>query len=613
MAGIAGWVDFHRDLALDRNIVLAQLGALAWRGSDGEGLWASSRAVLGHRRRAALDLGGGAQPMAHGGAVLAFDGEIYNHDALRAELKALGHTFATRSDTEVLLHAYLEWGERCPEHLDGMFAFAIWDTGRERLLLVRDRMGVKPMFYYPTVSGVVFASEPKGVLAHPLVERVADLDGLRELLAFTSSVGRSPVKGMRRVRPGEVVTVSRSGVHEHLYWRLAARPHTDDHDTTVARVRELLEHSVAQQLDADVPVGVLLSGGLDSSTVAAIAAKILAERGDGPLRTFTVGYPGGAAGGPGPMRASEDAPYAREVAAHIGSEHEFVELDGVAVTDPVLRRTAVAAQQDLPVAAPQFPASLRALARRVSEKVSVVLAGEQADTVFASFMGMDRPEVVAAQTYPWVAATAHHLPPDGLGTGLFAPDLLKELDVPGYCADRYREDLAGMPYLEGEDQDERRMREIYYLHLRGWQEFGCALDDGVSLAGGLELRWPFCDHQLVEYLFNVPWAMKTFDGKPKSLLRAAVADLLPASVLERGPSQFPTGRDPGYAPLLKSELGRLLDDSGAPVLPLIDTGRARALLESPIEPKRAWRDLTDMESVLQINQWFDQHSIRISR
>ncbi|MEV4898648.1 asparagine synthetase B, partial [Nonomuraea sp. NPDC055795] len=166
-------MDFHRDLALDRNIVLAQLGALAWRGSDGEGLWASSRAVLGHRRRAALDLGGGAQPMAHGGAVLAFDGEIYNHDALRAELKALGHTFATRSDTEVLLHAYLEWGERCPEHLDGMFAFAIWDDGRERLLLVRDRMGVKPMFYYPTASGVVFASEPKGVLAHPLVERVA--------------------------------------------------------------------------------------------------------------------------------------------------------------------------------------------------------------------------------------------------------------------------------------------------------------------------------------------------------------------------------------------------------------------------------------------------------
>jgi asparagine synthase (glutamine-hydrolysing) len=301
------------------------------------------------------------------------------------------------------------------------------------------------------------------------------------------------------------------------------------------------------------------------------------------------------------------------VAAHIGAEHEFVELDGVAVTDPVLRRTAVAAQQDLPVAAPQFPASLRALSRRISEKVSVVLAGEQADTVFGSFMGMDRPEVVAAQTYPWVAATAHHLPPDGLGTGLFAPDLLKELDVPGYCAERYREDLADMPYLEGEDATERRMREIYYLHLRGWQEFGCALDDGVSLAGGLELRWPFCDHRLVDYLYNVPWALKTFDGEPKSLLRAAVADLLPASVLARKPSQFPTGRDSGYAPLLKSELGRLLDDPGAPVLPLIDAGKAKTLLESPIEPARAWRDLTDMESVLQINQWLDQYGIRVSR
>ncbi|MFF4775718.1 asparagine synthase (glutamine-hydrolyzing) [Microtetraspora fusca] len=612
MGGIAGWVDFHRNLVPDRNAVLAQLGTLAWRGADGEGIWTSPHAVIGHRRRAAVDLPGGRQPMSEGDVALAFDGQIYNYRELREELRGLGHRFRTDGDTEVLLRAYLEWGEECPAHLNGMFAFALWDGRAERLVLARDRFGVKPLYYHPTETGVIFGSEPKAVLAHPLVDPVVDADGLRELLAFTSTVGRAVVRGMRRVRPGEVVAIDEKGTGERLYWRLAAAPHTDDRGATVRRVRELLEASVTRQLAADVPVGVLLSGGVDSSTVAALAARALRDQGAGRLRTFTVGYMGGQATGPGPMRSAEDAPYAREVAEHIGSEHELIELDARDMTDPVLRRTAVWAQQDMPVAAPQFPASLRALCRRIGERVGVVLAGEQADTVFASFMGMDDPAVVAAETYPWIAATAHHLPPQGLGTGLFSPDVLRELDVPGYCADMYRAELSGVPTLDGEEPGARRMREIYYLHLQGWQEFGCALDDGVSLAGGVELRWPYCDHELVQYLFNVPWEMKTFDGRPKSLLRAAAADLLPASVLQREPSQFPTGRDPAYAPMLKAELARVLADPASPVLPLLDLAAAKALLAGSIEPRRAWRDLTDMEMVLQTNQWLDQHRIRIA-
>ncbi len=611
MGGIAGWVDFHRNLVPDRNIVLAQLGTLAWRGGDGEEIFTSPHAVIGHRRRAAVDLDGGRQPMSEETTVLAFDGQIYNHRELRDELGLRGHRFRTRSDTEVILRAYLEWGEECAARLDGMFAFAVWDGGAERLLLARDRFGVKPLYYHPTDTGVVFGSEPKAVLAHPLVDAVADADGLRELLAFTSTVGRTPIRGMRRVRPGEIVVIDEKGTDERLYWRLVAAPHTDDDETTVRRVRELLEASVARQLAADVPVGVLLSGGVDSSTVAALAATVLRRNGGDRLRTFTVSYKGGQASGPGPMRSDEDAPHARAVAEHIGSEHELIELDSGDMVDPVLRRTAVRAQQDMPVAAPQFPASLRALCRRIGERIGVVLAGEQADTVFASFMGMDDPAVVAAPTYPWIAATAHHLPPQGLGTGLFSPDLLTRLDVPGYCADAYRADLARVPHLEGEDPRDRRMREIYFLHLQGWQEFGCALDDGVSLAGGVEVRWPYCDHELVQYLFNIPWEMKT-SGGPKCLLRAAAADLLPASVLRRAPSQFPTGRDPAYAPMLKAELRRVLADPASPVLPLLDLAAVKALLAGPGEPRRAWRDLTDMEMVLQINQWLDQYRIRIA-
>ncbi|MEU9507210.1 asparagine synthase (glutamine-hydrolyzing) [Micromonospora sp. NPDC048170] len=616
MGGIAGWLDFERDLSTYRGVVLAQLGTLAPRGPDGEGVFVAPHLVAGHRARAVVERGRASQPVSvrgpgGGRATLLLDGQVYNWRELRAELAAAGHEFTGGGDAEVVAHAYLRWGPAFAEHLDGMFAIAVWDATRERLLLVRDRLGVKPLFYQRVGGGLTFGSEPKALLAHPLADREVDADGLRELLAFTSTPGRAVFRGMRRVLPGGVVEAGRDGTTEHRYWELTAAPHPDDRDATVARVRELLGASVARQLGADTPPAVLLSGGVDSSTVAALAARELTRRGEGPLRTYTIGYPGGGPGTPGPMRSAEDAPFAAEVAAHLGAEHTYLELDPAELLDPVARGSAVAAQQDMPVAAPQFPASLRLLCRRIAVHSGVVLAGEQADTVFASFMGMDDPTVIGADTYPWIAATRDRLPPAGLGTGLLAPDLLAKLDVPGYLADTYRADLARVPRLDAEDPAEARLREIYFLHLQGWQEFGCALDDGVSAAEGVELRWPFCDHRLVQYLYNVPWSLKT-SGGPKGLLRAAVADLLPASVLTRPSSQFPTGRNPAYAGSLRREAAEVLADPHAPVRRLLDVPAVQRALRAPFDPARAWRDLTDLEMVLQLNQWLTNTAARLS-
>ncbi len=616
MGGIAGWLDFERDLSTYRGVVLAQLGTLAPRGPDDEGVFVAPHLVAGHRARAVVERGRAKQPVTARGpggeqVTLLLDGQVYNWRDLRAELAAAGHEF-TGGDAETAAHAYLRWGSAFAERLDGMFAIVVWDADRERLLLVRDRLGVKPLFYQRVGGGLTFGSEPKALLAHPLATREVDAEGLRELLAFTSTPGRAVFRHMRRVLPGGAVEVTRDGVTEHRYWELTAAPHPDDRETTIARVRELLDASVARQLGADTPPGVLLSGGVDSSTVAALAARELARRGAGPLRTYTIGYPGGAAPStPGPMRSAEDAPFAAAVAAHIGAEHTYLELDPAELLDPVARGSAVAAQQDMPVAAPQFPASLRLLCRHIGAHSNVVLAGEQADTVFASFMGMDDPAVIGANTYPWIAATRDRLPPAGLGTGLFAPDLLAKLDVPGYLADAYHTDLARVPRLDGENPTEARMREIYFLHLQGWQEFGCALDDGVSAAEGVELRWPYCDHRLVQYLYNVPWSMKT-SGGPKGLLRAAAADLLPASVLNRAPSQFPTGRSPAYVQALRREAADVLSDPHAPVRRLVDLPAVQRALRAPFEPARAWRDLTDLELVLQLNQWLTSTAARLS-
>ena len=293
----SGRVDWDRDLTTERDTVQAMTATMARRGPDAGDVWLSPRAALGHRRLAVIDIEGGAQPMialVPEPVVLTYSGEVYNFRELRSELEALGHRFRTRSDTEVVLHAYLEWGADCVQHLNGMFAFAIWDDRWQELLLARDRLGIKPLYYAEQGSGLLFGSEPKALLANPLFQPEIDAEGLADLLVRT--MARRPCnaifRGLREVRPGHIVQVSRDGVRESAYWRLTSRPHTDDLPTTVATLRGLLEDIVDRQLISDVPLCTLLSGGLDSSAITALAAGGLERQGRGRVVTFAVDFTG---------------------------------------------------------------------------------------------------------------------------------------------------------------------------------------------------------------------------------------------------------------------------------------------------------------------------------
>jgi asparagine synthase (glutamine-hydrolysing) len=617
MAGIAGWVDFERDLSAHRDQVRAMTASLARRGPDGEGLWASEHAILGHCRLAVIDPDGGGQPMvteANGEplAVLAYNGEVYNHKELRSELSSRGHQFRTRSDTEVVARSYLEWREHCPERLDGMFAFAVWDVRRGELLLVRDRLGIKPLYYYPTATGLLFGSEPKAILAHPLAEPLVDADGLRETFAFSGTQGRCAFRGMRKVLRGEVIRVRPAGRSERRFWQIPAMPHTDDLKTTVGTVRGLLEEAIGRQLESDVPMGAFLSGGLDSSSVAALASRLIRQRGGEALKTFALSFTAEAEDlPPDPIRPSFDAPFADQAARQAGTRHTKIGVDTKVLTDPAVRGAMVPAQHDMPYAVCEAHTTLFALCRAVRAKATVALMGEWADTLFGAFLGVHDPEVIKAQTLPWVAFTQKYACATGLGTGLLDHGLLKQLDIPGYCVQRYQDALAEVPYLPSESDRERRMREICYLHLMGWLEIGVATDDGIGMAAGMELRVPYLDHRLVQYVFNTPWSMKTFDGRPKSLLRAAVADLLPKTVLERTPSPFPITHDPAYAQYLRGALADLLADRGAPMRPLLDVDAAERLVMEPSALASGWRARTDIEMVLQTNSWLEGYGIRL--
>ncbi|MEV5884919.1 asparagine synthase (glutamine-hydrolyzing) [Streptomyces sp. NPDC052020] len=617
MCGIAGWIAYDADLTghRERKTAAAMTATLRCRGPDGAGLWVGPHAALGHRRLAVVGIEGGGQPMtvSHGGrppAVVAHSGEIHNHRELRAELEHRGHRFRTTSDTEVVLRAYLTWGEDFTTRLNGMYAIALWDTRTEQLLLVRDRMGVKPLYYRPTGGGVVFGSEPKAVLAHPRMRPVVDTDGLRELLAATLTPGHGIYAGLRQVRPGHTVRVRRQGVTEHRYWALRAREHTDDLPATVATVRTLLEDIVARQLDADVPVCTLLSGGLDSSAVTALATRVLRDRGRGPLRSFAVDFPGHSGDHrPDQLRPTPDGPYVHALAAHTGCRHTDVVLHPATLTDPG-HRHAVLRARDLPTSKGDTNTSLLLLCREVRAHCPVALTGDCADELFGGYRSFHDPRTVAAPAFPWTTARG----PDGrngalLDPALLDPGLRTALDLRGYQHDRYREALAAVSHPDRPTTPgERRMREITHLELTRRAQAMLDRADRLGMAAGLEIRVPFCDHRLVEYVYGTPWAMKTSDGREKSLLRAAVRDLLPAAVADRAKCPYPAVQDPGYTRALLADLTRTLDDPAAPVRPLLDLAAARRLAD-PATP--APRARPNAETILALDAWLRTYHVEL--
>ncbi|KAA5832603.1 asparagine synthase (glutamine-hydrolyzing) [Saccharopolyspora hirsuta] len=603
MCGISGWIDFQRDLTREQLAIDAMCDTMSCRGPDARGTWVAPHAALGHRRLAIIDLPGGTQPMTSpdGDVVIVYSGEAYNFTELRDELRRRGHQFTTDSDTEVVLHGYLEWGPQVAEHLNGMFAFAVWDTRTEQLLLVRDRMGIKPLYYYPTEQGVLFGSEPKAILANPLAEKVVDADGLRELFAPVKTPRHAVWSGMREVEPGTVVTVDRTGLREHTYWQLRATEHTDDQETTVRRVRELLDDIVARQLISDVPRCVLLSGGLDSSAITALAGLELRRSGE-QVRSFAVDFLGQAENFvPDELRATPDTPYVHDVAEHVGSLHQDIVLDPDALADPAVRRAAVQAR-DLPMGLGDMDQSLYLLFKSIREHSTVALSGESADEVFGGYKWFHDPAVREADTFPWFAAVRTQ---QGQQASVLAPHVTEALDLESFVADSYRTAIAAVPTLDGESGLERRMREISHLHLTRFVRVLLDRKDRMSMAVGLEVRVPFCDHRLVEYVFNAPWSLKTFDGREKSLLRHAAADALPKSVVERVKSPYPSTQDPKYAAVLQGQVADLAA-TGNEALSLLDGGWLReALAKDPANIDTPTRYA--FERALDLATWFDIH------
>ncbi|WP_037915116.1 asparagine synthase (glutamine-hydrolyzing) [Actinacidiphila yeochonensis] len=624
MSGIAGFVDFSRPaegpVAADDRVLLRRMtDALRHRGPEAGGGWHSPRAALGHRLHAAalprsaarLEGVDGQADVRPFSAVFTptpsaavFDGRLLETAHLREELTRHSHRLANPTDAELVLRAHLEWGEAGAARLVGDFAFALWDGRRGQLVLGRDRLGVTPLYWAEVPGGVVFGSEPKALLAHPGFTAEVDPEGLADLFIVAGKrPGDAVLRHLHEVRPGWTVCFARGETHHRRYWQLTAQPHTDSPAETVERVRDLLDAAVAARSRADVPLGALLSGGIDSSAITAFAAADRRRRRAGKLGTYSVDFAGGERDfAADALHVDRDAPYVRAVAGHLATAH----------TEVLLEPPALAAELGATLRARDMPgvgdldASLLLLFREVRRHVAVALSGEGADDIFGGFPWFRAEAERPSGSFPWSAGVTDR-------NAVLAPELRQKLDLHAALESRYREALSEVPYLGAESRPERRAREVTYLQLTRFLPFLLDRKDRMSMASGLEVRLPFTDHRLVEYVWNVPWSLRRTGGVEKSLLRDAVSGLLPELVVRRPKSGFPFGQSPEYLDAVRAGVLRLVDDEpSAPALALLDADALRRLAS----PDGPWTNGTFtpppwLPRALLLNRWLTEYNVRI--
>jgi asparagine synthase (glutamine-hydrolysing) len=574
VCGIVGWIDYKPDLTRQAGILEVMTETMTRRGPDAGGMWLSPKAALGHRRLCVVDPEGGAQPMTAVRAkeefIIVYNGELYNTEDLRKELLARGHSFRGHSDTEVLLASFVEWGEGCLERLNGIFAFAVWNTAQQRLFLARDRLGVKPLFYTERNSSFIFGSELKAILANPLVKPVVEQEGLAEVLVMGPSrtPGHGIFKGVWELKPGCFMWVdSRGAGRERAYWQLESREHSDSFDETVEWVKELVLDAVRRQLVSDVPVATFLSGGLDSSVLSVIAANWF--RDTGPLRTYSVDYSENELYfRKNAFQPNSDAPWIKLVSEKTGTVHRNVVLETQELAEALAEATGA---RDLPGMA-DVDSSLLLFCREVKKDVTVVLSGECADEIFGGYPWFAKNNDTPSG-FPWIRNTEERMK-------LFKPKLVEVLKPQLYARERYRQAIAEVPRLPGEAADEARMREIFYLNITRFMPTLLDRKDRMSMAVGLEARVPYCDHRLVEYAWNIPWSMKNHQGREKAVLRLALAEILPREIINRKKSPYPKTHHPAYLDAVRTKVLDLLRNRDEPLNRFVDSEAVRSFAHS---------------------------------
>lgn len=579
------------------------------RGPDEQGIHLAKHYGLAHTRLSIIDLCNGKQPMTavrNGNTYrIVYNGEIYNTKELRKDLMQKGWTFQTTSDTEVILLGFAEYGIHIASMLNGIFAFFVVNEQERKAYLVRDQIGVKPLYYTYQDGTIVFSSELKGIFQFPDITPALDKDGFNEVLSLgpAKTYGKGVFQDMLEVKPGHFIEINYDNITEHTYWKLEAQEHTADYSETLETTRFLVTDSIQRQMVSDVPIATFLSGGIDSSIVSAVCAEELKKEGR-QLGTFSFDFTDNDKYFvSNSFQPTRDRPFVDIMVDYIRSDHHYLECNNKNLYDRLYASVDV---RDLPTMA-DVDSSMLYFCELVKPYYKVVLTGECADEIFGGYPWFHKKECFETDTFPW-SMDIH------ARQTVLKDEVINELHMEEYIHSAYEMTIRETPKLHGEDKTEARRREISYLNIKWFMQTLLDRMDRASMYSGLEARVPFADIRIMQYMYNVPWHMKSQGGVEKSLLRNAVKGLLPDSVLFRKKSPYPKTYDPAYEKLLADNLIEVIEEPSSPINRLVDKKKVYAFIHEKKDYGRPWYGQLMagpqmLAYLLQLNYWLDKFNL----
>jgi len=613
MCGITGFINLTKDISNNKDIIYSMNKTLNKRGPDESQCYIEKHAMLGHNRLIIIDANGGKQPMStvynNCKYTITYNGQLYNTSDLRNELIENGFTFKTYSDTEVLLKSYILWGYDMMKKLNGIFGFAIWDSQKEELFIGRDHFGIKPFYYTIYENNFIFSSEIKAILSFPGIQPKIDSQGISELFGLGPShtPGIVPFKNIFELKPAHYGIFNHSGLHTEKYWSLVSAPHTDNLKKTCEKTKFLLEDSIQRQLVSDVPICTFLSGGLDSSIITLYASNYCKNKKLEPLTTYSVDYLDNDKNFvKTDFQPNSDNYFINLMQKELNTIHKNIVLDTPELVkgleDAMIAR-------DLPGMA-DVDSSLLLFCQKVKPEATVTLTGECSDEIFGGYPWFFRDDALNSNTFPWSIAISER-------QTILNSEISKKINLKEYIDYRYYESLNDAEILDSDSMETAQKRKITHLTLNWFMQTLLDRSDRMAMYNGFEIRVPFCDYRLAEYVWNIPWEMKALHGREKGLLRYIMKDVLPEEVVDRKKSPYPKTWNPSYLNAVKDKLSKIMMDKNAPINTLLNREYILEIIKTDGKAfSRPWfgQLMTGpqlMAYLCQVNMWLERYNPQI--
>ena len=613
MCGFTGYVNVLEKIEQNKNVLEQMNNTLKKRGPDEDGYYISENACLAHKRLIVIDPEGGKQPMiehySYGDYVICYNGQIYNTKELRKTLEENGFSFKGHCDTEVLLKSYIFFGNRVVEHLNGIFAFAIWNSKKKELFMARDHFGVKPLFYTINNNTLIFASEIKAILKYPGIEKILDSQGICELFGIGPShtPGTTIFKNIYEIKPAHFAIFNKTGIHIERYWKLKSKEHKDSLGKTCEKVKYLLNDAITRQLVSDMPLCTFLSGGLDSSIITKFAADYYQKEGLPLLDTYSIDYVDNDKNFvKSDFQPNSDNYYIDLMNKNLHTKHHKIVIDTPELAS-YLEDAMIA--RDMPGMA-DIDSSLLLFCKNVKKEMTVALTGECADEIFGGYPWFFREDALNSGTFPWSIAIEER-------QKLLNKTLSEKVNLKEYIDYRYQESLDEVEILDTDTEETAQKRKISYLTLNWFMQTLLDRSDRMAMYNGFELRVPFCDYRLAQYVWNIPWEMKALKGREKGLLRYICKDFLPSEIVDRKKSPYPKTHNPTYLKKVKSMLSEIMEDKNAPINDVLNREYILEILETEGKAfTRPWfgQLMTGpqlMAYLCQVNMWLEKYQPKI--